>query len=328
MEVSEYEKMAAGESQFASKGNVTIIGLYGISGSGKSFLMRHLKDDLKDDFAFYEGSEVVASVRPGGLDAFHGLDEQSKSHWRQAAIKMVKQKRADSGRPAIVAGHLTLWSERQEAALPIYTENDLRTYTHILYLDIPTNVVAQRRLDDTCKSRSHVSIEQLAKWQSDEKKQLRHLCRHHNILFMALRSHTLPTSSISFLLRDFSRRSEAYNWSQAKASLEQWFFSQPDDLQNVLVLDADRTLTSEDTGALFWERIAKSQTPQDEEDPLKTLFNSPLGYSYTAFHQAVMLYEEVASDEEFEGLCEDIALATTMHPEFVSLLQLATQQSP
>lgn len=64
--------------------------------------------------------------------------------------------------------------------------------------------------------------------------------------------------------------------------------------------------------------------PSNEpECPLKTLFSGPLLYSEAAFHQAVLMYEEVADDENFELICEKIASEVTMYPEFVSLLQRA-----
>jgi len=42
-----------------------------------------------------------------------------------------------------------------------------------------------------------------------------------------------------------------------------------------------------------------------------------MGYSYTAFRQATILYETV-SDEEYEDICEKIASEVSIHPEFVT----------
>lgn len=78
-------------------------------------------------------------------------------------------------------------------------------------------------------------------------------------------------------------------------------------------------MTAQDTAAMFWEKVSNSQ---DREYPLKTLFRSPLGYSYTAFRQATLLYEEVTADGKFDAAYEEVASAVTMHPEFVTLLHL------
>ncbi len=51
-----------------------------------------------------------------------------------------------------------------------------------------------------------------------------------------------------------------------------------------------------------------------------------MGYSYTAFCQATLLYEQAANDQEYEALCQEVSSAVAMHPEFVSLLQLVAEQ--
>jgi broad-specificity NMP kinase len=83
-----------------------IIGIYGIPGSGKTTLLNELRHNLNVGcFSFYEGSEVIADVTPGGLAAFQKLDEQSKKRSRQLAIKGVYDDCAKSGKTAIVTGH-------------------------------------------------------------------------------------------------------------------------------------------------------------------------------------------------------------------------------
>ena len=315
------------ESRSASNNKAVVVGLYGVPGSGKTFLLDQLKQELGQEcFAFYEGSKVIATVVPGGLDAFRKLEEREKVHWRQLAIDTIGKKCADSGQVAVVAGHFMFWPEEEEAGWPVYTQNDLDTFTHILYLDLPAEVVAQRRLDDTERSRPSTSVTHLRKWQQAEKTQLRRLCRHHGILFSLVSPHPTLLNKVSTLLRDFWHHTEKYNLSRAESRLDEALVAGQGQLETVLVMDADRTLAAEDTGALFWKRVSSSRRPRDEDCPLKTLFSSPLGYSYTAFRQATLLYEETADDQEFDALCQDVASAVTMHPEFVSLLQLVAEQ--
>lgn len=59
---------------------MVIVGIYGIPGCGKTFLLNLLKQKFADhEFAFYEGSQLIASVVPGGLEVFQTLNEQDKT---------------------------------------------------------------------------------------------------------------------------------------------------------------------------------------------------------------------------------------------------------
>ena len=320
------KQSAALEGRSASNKRAVVVGIYAIPGAGKTFLLDQLKQELrKEYFAFYEGSEMIAAVVPGGLEAFQGLEEPEKQHWRQLAIDTIGRKCADNGQVAVVAGHLMFWPEEEEAGQPVYTRSDLDVFTHIFYLDIPAELVAQRRLDDMARNRPSVSVDHLRKWQQAEKTELRRLCLHHGILFSLVPHPALP-SKVSTLLRDFRQHTEEYNLSRAESRLDEALAAGQGQLETVLVMDADRTLASEDTGALFWKLLSNSRRSSDEEHRLKSLFSGPLGYSYTAFRQAALLYEETGDDQEFDSLCEEVASAVTVHPEFVSLLQLVAEQ--
>lgn len=315
------------EGRSASSNKAVVIGLYGIPGSGKSFLLKQLKQELgQEHFQFYEGSQVIANLVPGGLDAFRKQEEQEKLHWRQLAIDTIGKECADSGRAAVVAGHFMFWPEEEEAGQPVCTRNDLDTYTHIIYLDVPAELAAQRRLDDTERSRPSASIDHLRKWQQAEKTQLRRLCHQYGILFSLVFPQPTLLNKVSTLLRDFRQHSEEYNLSRAERRMDEVLVAGQGQLETMLVMDADRTLAAMDSGALFWKLVSNSRQSKEEEQRLKTLFSSPLGYSYTAFRQAALLYEETVDDQEFNTLCEDVASAVTMYPEFVSLLQLAAEK--
>ena len=311
----------------ASNHKAIVIGLYGLPGSGKTYLLNQLKQEFgKPRWAFYEGSEVIASVVPGGLMAFQSMEEQEKEHWRRCAIDAIGKQCAESAQIAVVVGHFMFWPEEREAGLPVCTQNDLKTFTHILYLDTDAEVIAQRRLDDTKRFRPSTSASHLQKWQQQEQIQLGDLCRRHAILFSLVSSGPTLLKRVSILLEDFSRHTEKYNLDQAESKLDHVILDLEDPPEVVLVIDADRTLAAEDTGASFWKMVSNLRPSKYGASPLNTLFGSPLGYSYTAFRQAVLLYEEIADDQDFDSLCQGVALAVNMHSEFVSLLQVLAKQ--
>jgi uracil phosphoribosyltransferase/phosphoserine phosphatase len=306
-----------------------VVGIYGIPGCGKTFLFDQLKLELGENcYEFYEGSQMIASLVPGGLAAFQKLDEEHKSHWREVAIDTIGKNCLASGKTAVVAGHFMFWQEGDQVGQRVYTRNDLNTFTNILYLDIPAEIVAQRRQNDTLRSRSTASVEHLRNWQKVEKIELRDLCRQHSILFSLISSPTLMLSNkIARLLHDFRYHTEEDNLRRAESRLDDIVVRHncqpaPD---VALVMDGDRTLAAPDTGMLFWKTLSNSKS-RDEDNPLKAVFSSPMGYSYTAFRQAALLYEEAVDDHEFDVICEKVALTVTMHPEFVSLLRLVADQ--
>jgi GTPase SAR1 family protein len=104
------------ETRPASDCQAIIIGIYGIPGSGKTFLINQLKQWLeKEPFNFWDGSQVIATFVPGGLVAFHKLEEEEKRHWRELAINKIKQGCLKDGKVAVVAGYLMFWREVESA---------------------------------------------------------------------------------------------------------------------------------------------------------------------------------------------------------------------
>lgn len=305
-----------------------VVGLYGVPGSGKTYLLNQLKQEIEEmQFACYEGSEMIDKITPGGLEAFKKMDEHEKLSWRQRAIDTVRTECTTSGQVAVVTGHFMFWDdEGQESGTPVYTQNDLEVFSHILYLDVPAEVVTQRRLNHTERERPSVSATHLHKWEEAEKTQLRRLCREHGILFSLVSQQQPPAlTKVLTLLRDFQHHTEEYNLSQAERRLDDVITADPgQQKKKILVMDADKTLTAQDTGMMFWDMISKKQQSLiDKRVTLKVLFSSSMGYTYTAFRQATLLYEEIANDKEFDLLCRDVAAEVKMHADFVSLLQCA-----
>lgn len=304
-----------------------VVGIYGLPGSGKSFLLNQLKKLFGNgDFAFYEGSEVIDNLVPGGLNEFKGMKEHEQKEWRQRAIDGVSGECRVSGKVAVVAGHFMFWYNEHEAQQPVYTPNDMATYTHILYLHISADTISNRHSSDTAGARKvrpvDTSVTHFDKWQKAEMSQLRDLCRRHGILFQILRSEETSVGEVSLLLNDFQIHTEANNLSRAKEKLDQIVSSHSAHrLEKMLVIDGDKTLAAADTGKDYWKIIAEKQQLPYKKNTLGDLFGGPLEYSYTAFRQATLLYEESADAQGYESHCHDVASRVTIHTGFKVLLQ-------
>ncbi|OAA69839.1 HAD-like domain protein [Cordyceps fumosorosea ARSEF 2679] len=300
-----------------------VIGLYGLPGSGKSTLIEGLKLHLdQENFLFYEGSELISSIVTGGLAAFDKLDEEEKRRVRERAIGGVAQECSSRNRSALVAGHYMFWTEGESQGHVVATASDLSVYTHIIYLEVPAPAILQRRLDDIGRCREAASAAHLHRWQRAEIDQLRGLCRHHSIFFSAVPQHSSPLPFTLRLVRHFAQTNASCNNALVESKVEAALVGE-ERAETVLVVDADKTLASEDAGAMFWKAVDSSLPNKSDVCPLKSLFGSPLGYSEAAFIQATLMYEEAADDVSFEALCDKVSSSITIHPEFIRLFQLA-----
>ncbi|QPG96778.1 hypothetical protein C2857_005239 [Epichloe festucae Fl1] len=290
----------------------SVIGLYGLPGSGKSFLLSELKKQLShSQFDFYEGSDMISTIVPGGLVAFQRLEKEQKQHWREQAIDRIAETCRQSKKSAIVTGHFMFWSHEEQ--IRVYTPNDMSTYTHILYLDTSVARIAEQRQKDAKRRRPDLSAAHLETWQQAEISELMSLCQKHGILFSRLpeppTNHLLAAMNY---IRFSCRAATIPNASRVDAKISG--FLTKSDLRTAVVVDADKTLSTDDTSVTFWEAIGTGC-------PLNGLFDSPLRYSETALLQATLLYEEVANEEDFERICTMAASKTKIHPEFVSLFR-------
>ncbi|KAK2026078.1 uracil phosphoribosyltransferase [Colletotrichum zoysiae] len=306
----------------------TVVGLYGVPGCGKSFLLSQLKSKLNHQhFQFFEGSDVIDRVVPGGLNVFKRSDDQMKLHWRQLAIDAIAKECTQAGRVGIVTGHFLFWPQVGGTTYEaVCTDRDLCVYTHILYLDVPADVVVQRSRDDTARCRRPLPADHIRKWQRTEKTQLRRLCLENGILFGIASPNPSLLDSVLPLLHDSRLQSEKENLSLVSSRLDEVVLTMQREnrMGTMVVFDADRTLCAADTGTMFWEKLMARKSCK-EKCPLKALFSSRLGYSYLAFRQAAFLYEETASD--FDSLCSEVVSAVAMHPEFLALMR-ALEREP
>ncbi|KAF2133802.1 hypothetical protein P153DRAFT_362865 [Dothidotthia symphoricarpi CBS 119687] len=305
----------------SSQAKPTIIGLYGISGAGKSYHLDLLKTTTtlaKEGFIFYDGSALIASVVPAGLDAFKGLSHDDQTLYRKQALEQLKVECTEHQKTAVVSGHYIFWDDETREGERVGIEEDWETYTHIIYLNADAGVVAERRKKDS-RWRRKTSVAHLGKWRDTERAELRDICLEKKILFTTVFDDAPPKETrtadkLEMILRDFQQHSEEHNISIIEKAIDATTAGQ-DKLETMLVLDADRTLAPHDTGAMFWEADIWGISTKD---PLKTLFKRQ-GYSYASFRQASLLYEEAA--DGFDVRCNRLAEHVKMYTDMIALLK-------
>lgn len=304
----------------------TVVGLYGVPSSGKSFMMNYLKKHESFNYlAFYEGLEVIDSLVPGGLEAFKALGEQRKAAWRARAIEKIKKDTLEKDTMAVTTAHFMHWPEEQAVGQPVYAVNDFHVFTHIIYLNTPAECIFQRHLQEKHRDRPVVSVAHLRKWQEAEMVGLRHVCFQSGILFHVLTDPESLCERAEIVVNYFwdTRTQENNDHSVTKRLDKELRYWGREQLETALVLDADSTFTSSDTNSLLSNAIDRVLPRSTSTDKLNELLDGSLDFSHTTLLQTTLLLEEVADDDQYHDLCEAVASCIEVNPGVVSLLRAA-----
>lgn len=175
-------------------------------------------------------------------------------------------------------------------------------------------------LNDKERTRPAASIEHLSKWHESDIAVFHELCCKYAVAFICVGvSHDFK------VVTDVWNGFETRNLEIANAMLADKFqFSSNQGWPKImLVMDGDRTLVAEDTGALFWQKWIARHGPEapNNQSLLKLFFRSNLSYSCAAFRQAALVYSELMDEAENDDICQEVASIVNIHQEFVSLLQ-------
>ncbi|CZS96536.1 related to 2-3-cyclic-nucleotide 3-phosphodiesterase [Rhynchosporium agropyri] len=317
----------------------SILGIYGISGCGKSHLIKKIKDLLgEEDYAFHDGSGMIDAVVPGGLETFKTLPGEGKDRYRTQAIRRIRDECAESGKVGVVAGHYMFWKsqngldddDESGGEQVVWTSGDAECFTDMMYLTVQSQIVVQQCENDKTRKRLSLTRFELDLWMAAERRELEKKCGECGIGFALIGRDDLQV--VADMLKEMRKRPELQNLARTKKALDSIMAERDARLETMIVLDADRTLCAVDTGNLFWETFAaneKLRDPSQEpfKDPLKTIFSGPFGYSFNAFTQADLLYGTVCSVDEFERICMIVAKKVIIHPEFKKLLRRVEEDS-
>lgn len=317
-----------------------VIGIFGLPGCGKSFLLNQLRNELpSDQFSFFDGSEVIDSVVRGGLRAFQRMDQWGQRDACQKAIRHISHQCTQSGRVGVVAHHSTCLPEdeplKNDHPGVCWTDSDASTYSHVVYLEVDPSLIVRRRAKAAHRVRTPASLEDLDSLQGYEQNFLRRFCYNDRILFTPIvcwpnQPPLLLPMELESILWDSQQHSANQDWGRIRTRLDSIMKASDPQLETILVFDGDKTLVAHDTGSLFWEVFRKN--PDDDNAssnrttwhcPLKKLFLSDMGHSYEAFRQESFLFGQVEKGM-FDAVCEEVARSVSIYAELHDLILKAT----
>lgn len=166
--------------------NLKRIGLYGISGTGKTTILKEVSK-LTPNTIWLEGSQLVINAAGLSLEQFKRLSENEKYFYREMAIDKALEIQAKEKKHIIIDGHLIFVKGESEFE-NVMTEKDKIFYTDYIYLNLPTEIIIERQQNDSYKKRNY-SASIIASWVTLELEELKEFCRVRN-----LKLHILQTT--------------------------------------------------------------------------------------------------------------------------------------
>lgn len=158
--------------------NLKRIGLYGVSGTGKTTILREVSK-LTSNVIWLEGSQLVINAAGLTLDQFKKLSDTEKYFFREKAIETAFEIQTKECKHVIIDGHL-VFAKGENEFENVMTEKDKTFYTDYIYLNLPTETILQRQHNDSDKKRNH-SAKTISNWVAFELQELEQFCNKHNI---------------------------------------------------------------------------------------------------------------------------------------------------
>lgn len=278
-----------------------VIGIYGVSGSGKSHALSTLQSE-RPEWRCVEGSQMVDQVLRdrgygGGLADMNELSREEVTEVRLEAIQRIRQLAGVT----VVAGHGTFPVTTGGDSLSfndVFTDGDATTYHAILYLDSDAATVARQSRFDETRQRPQYDITALEQWIDHDRALLQCKCAEANIHFAIVRPESLKDYIVDCILPQWLEKVQ----EKSETALRQAVAALPP-ADCYLLLDGDRTMSPDDTGRLFFSHL-NSSAPV--EDPLKSIFQRYEDYNFQAFLEVAMLYAQLSDNAAYQQVAKDV----------------------
>lgn len=171
------------------------IGLYGISGTGKTTILKKVVATTKE-IVWLPGSDLVLRIANLSLPEFKRLPIHKKYYFREQAILSAAQIQREQNKHVIIDAHL-LFPSIDGGFENAMTRQESEFYTDYIYLNLPATVIHHRLLNDTARPRNR-SVEILQNWIEQEMADLKKFCQSNEATLTILENDDL-NSTVQFI---------------------------------------------------------------------------------------------------------------------------------
>lgn len=158
--------------------NLKRIGLYGVSGIGKTTILKEVSE-LTSNLIWLEGSQLVIEAAGLTLENFKKLSDKEKYFFREKAIDRAFEIQAIENKHIIIDGHL-VFAKGENEFENVMTEKDTSFYTDYIYLKLPIETILSRHQNDSSKKRNY-SANTILNWIEFELQELKQFCNNRNL---------------------------------------------------------------------------------------------------------------------------------------------------
>lgn len=261
------------------------IAIYGVSRSGKNYLIENLINRLNAD-NHKAAYHLEGSVTLNHLSAleyklpFKSLNEAKKNKLRGIFTDLIRQKESEYDL-VFVDGHYAFIKE--EGYNVVFTESDRTAYDAFFYLDTPSEMILQfSRASNGDKRNTSINIEEIRKWKSFEKEQMATICQNMGKELIILDEDTF--SCVDFIESYTNDQlQQRYNPRHIAKIIVNSISQELKEHNEVLLLDCDKTISENDVTYIFCQHLGIDGAE------LKRIFHNDR-YTTYQFYKMIKLY--------------------------------------
>jgi len=152
------------------------IAFYGIGGVGKTTLCNFIVEN-DNSFHFYDGSTFIEENVTGGIKAFKQFTNEEKYNQRVNTVKEFGRLQQKNGKHLLASGHFSFINKDDFEV--VWTHEDASFYTHIFYIELPSEVIHQQQRNDSTRHRPF-TLDQIKVWAEFEKEGIKNACKNNS----------------------------------------------------------------------------------------------------------------------------------------------------
>ncbi|MCL1992766.1 MAG: hypothetical protein FWG66_07450 [Spirochaetes bacterium] len=263
------------------------IGLYGVSRSGKNYLIERLMESLnkkcENTLIHINGSGTLDKLS----NELFGIPLKNANENQKTKLRILFCDRLIAGetgyRHKIVDGHYSFYKNGKLET--VFTDSDRDIYDVFFYIDTPAEIIIkQANKDHQKKDVAFMSIEQINAWKDFEIQSLRKMCYDQSKEFVVLDNNVEECIDFfeTLLLETRDVLLNSKKIAELVLSKHENVFNK---YNNVVLLDCDRTLSNNDTTYDFCNILGIENTV------LKDIFHGE-HYSLYQFFRVAKIYSK------------------------------------